>query len=168
MATATPNILINSISGRIGNVVFYTRPGARHGVRTQCVRIHVIPRNPDTEAQRAVRLAFGDAVRAWQSLSPDERYAFNRKVRYLNMSGYNLYISNYIKRIIRILAHTPTDEPKSKLSSQPWNLNLLTLHLLPVPERSWTLPERIPSVSESYIKASGINSYPGPLKPRPG
>ncbi len=168
MATAAQGILIKSIHGRIGNLVFYCRRRTASSTMTQCVRAHVIPRNPDTEAQRKVRRSFGDAVRTWQSMSLDDRHAFNRKARYLNMSGYNLYISNYIKRVIQTVSNTPTDEPKSKLSSQPWNLNLLTLHLLPVPERSWTLPERIPSVSESYIKASGINSYPGPLKPRPG
>ncbi len=94
MATATPGLLIQSISGRLGNLVFYKRGG------TLCVRSHVIPRNPDTEAQRAVREAFREAVRAWQAMSPDDQYVFTRKARFLNMSGYNLYISIYLKRIM--------------------------------------------------------------------
>ncbi len=158
MATAKPNILINSISGRIGNVVFYTRRGR------QCVRLHVIPRNPDTEAQRAVRRSFGDAVRSWQTMNPDERHTYNRKARYLNMSGYNLYISNYLKRVIQAVNHTPIDEPMSKLSSLPWNLELATWNLLSAPE----LVEGFPSVSESYQRASGINMPVQPLKIRPG
>ncbi len=156
MATATPNILINSISGKIGNVVFYMNRGR------QCVRTHVIPRNPDTEAQRAVRRSFGDAVRSWQTMTEDERSVFNRKARYLNMSGYNLYISIYLKRLTRTLAHTPTDEPKSKLSSLPWNLELATWNFIP------SLPERIPFVSDSYLKGLRPDTYPRSLKLRSG
>jgi hypothetical protein len=137
MATAAPGIIIKSISGRIGSVVFYTRRHTASGTITQCVRAHVIPRNPDTEAQRAVRRSFADAVRSWQSMSPVEQNSFNRKARYLNMSGYNLFISNYLKRIIR-------DEPKSKVPSLTWNLELSTLNFL-------SRHGRIPSVSPSYM-----------------
>ncbi len=151
MATAKPNILINSISGRIGNVVFYLNR------ERQCVRTHVIPRNPDTEAQRAVRRSFGDAVHLWQAMSPDEKYSYNRKARYLNMSGYNLFISNYLKKIMQ-------DEAKSKVPFPTWNLELSTFHLFPVPEHS----RRVPSVSESYLKADAINTYPVPPKLYPG
>lgn len=91
MATATPNIMLKSISGRIGSVVFYVNRGR------QCVRAYVIPRNPDTEAQRFVRSCFGDAVRTWQSMTSDEKYAYTRKARNFNMSGYNLFISNHLK-----------------------------------------------------------------------
>ncbi len=161
MATATTNILINSISGRIGNIVFYNRRSTASGTITQCARMHVIPSNPDTEAQRVVRRSFGDAVRAWQAMSSEDKYAFNRKARFLNMSGYNLYISNYMKRITQSLNLTSRDEQKSKVSSLTWNLELSTLNLIP-------LPERIPSVSDSYIKASGINAKIRQLKFRPG
>ncbi len=158
MATATPNILINSIRGRIGNVVFYTR----HGI--QCVRTHVIPRNPDTEAQRFVRRSFRDAVRSWQIMSTDERYVYNRKARYLNMSGYNLYISNYLKKVMQAVNHTPINELKSKVSSFPWNLKLSTFHLLSVSERS----RGFPSVSESYSKGICPIAHISLLKPVPG
>ncbi len=161
MATAKPNILINSISGRLGNVVFYTRRRAASGAITQCVRAHVIPRNPDTVAQRAVRLGFRDAVRSWQSMSADEKYTYARKARYLNMSGYNLYISKYMKRVIQSLNLASTDKQNSKIPSLPRNLELATWNSLP-------LPERFPSVSASYIKASGVNKGACPIKPRPG
>ncbi len=156
MATATPNILINSISGRIGNVVFYTRRRAG-GAITQCVRLHVIPRNPDTEAQREVRRSFGEAVRSWQSLSADEKHEYIRKARYLNMSGYNLFISKYLKRVMQAVNHTPIDELNSKNSPLTWNPELPTLNFLP-----------IPSVSASYINRSGIKTHPGALKYSPG
>jgi hypothetical protein len=155
MATAKPNILINSISGRIGNVVFYTNRGR------QCVRTHVVPRNPDTEAQRAVRGAFREAVRSWQSMPPEEQHTYNRKARYLNMSGYNLYISNYLKRIMRILAYTQSDELNLKISSLTWNLELSTWNSLS------PLPERFPSVSASYMLPSGILLHGKPLQSGP-
>ncbi len=148
MATATPNILINSISGKMGNVVFYVRRS------TQCVRMYVIPRNPDTEAQRLVRRAFGDAVRSWQSMCPEERYAYIRKARYLNMSGYNLYISEYLKRVMQAVDRTSKDNLNSNPSSLPWNL-------LP-------LPERFPSVSDSYILPYTAGRLPGVPQHSPG
>jgi hypothetical protein len=111
MATATPNIMLKAISGRIGNVVFYTNRGR------QCVRTYVVPRNPDTAAQRAVRRSFGDAVRSWQAMSQDEQYAYTRKARSLNISGYNLYISNYLKRAMQAVNYTPIYKQKSKVPS---------------------------------------------------
>jgi hypothetical protein len=151
MATATPNILINSIRGRIGNVVFYTRYGR------QCVRTYVIPRNPDTEAQRAVRRSFADAVASWQAMPPEEQHEYNRKARYLNMSGYNLYISNYLKRTRCIITRIPADEQISKVPSLPLNLELSTWNSLP-----------IPSVSDSYMLLSGKKSPSAGLKTAPG
>jgi hypothetical protein len=147
MATAKPNILINSISGRIGSVVFYKRLG------TQCVRTHVIPRNPDTEAQRAVRRSFADAVRSWQAMPPEDQRTYNRRARFLNMSGYNLYISNYMKITIQALYRASTDAQSSKIISPTWNLELATWNHLP-------LPERIPSVSASGILPLRENPVP--------
>lgn len=94
MAIITLNPVIQSIRGRIGNTVFYN-----YREKT-CARLYVIPRNPNTESQKKVRRTFADAVKAWQSMDPDEKYKFNRKARNLCMSGYNLFISGYIKTSI--------------------------------------------------------------------
>lgn len=91
MAAAAVNPLIAEIHGRTGKTVFYSRYG-----RT-CVRMHVIPRNPDTEAQRIVRRTFAMAVKSWQVMTLEQRDKFNRKARNMNMSGYNLYISEYMR-----------------------------------------------------------------------
>ena len=56
MAIANLNPILNSINGRVGNIVFYKR------LSTHCVRVHVIPRNPNTLLQRIVRHTFADAV----------------------------------------------------------------------------------------------------------
>jgi len=91
MATAIPNPAFTSISGRIGSFVFYRRK------KTQCVRVYVVPGNPNTPSQRCTRTTFADAVKSWQSLTAEEQYKYTRKARGSRMSGYNLYISEYIK-----------------------------------------------------------------------
>lgn len=91
MAIATLNPLLVSISGRIGSVVFYRRK------KTQCIRMYVVPRNPDTILQRNVRKTFADAVKSWQMLTTEEKCKYRRRARGTTMSGYNLYISEYIK-----------------------------------------------------------------------
>lgn len=136
MATATPNTLINSISGRLGNAVFYLNRGR------QCLRLHVVPRNPNTEAQRTVRRTFRDAVISWQSLTGDEKYSFRQKARFLNMSGYNLFISQFMKtklpaRGLITHSHIPYTGAVSGDNS-----SLRTLS-----------PNRIPSVSAPFQKA---------------
>ncbi len=93
MAKAKLNPMFTSINGRIGNIVFYKRKGI------QCLRRYVIPHNPDTEAQRKNRHTFRNAVSSWKALSVEEKNTWNKKVRRLRkqMSGYNLYISEYMK-----------------------------------------------------------------------
>jgi hypothetical protein len=82
---------LTEVSGRLGNYVYYSSYGREY------VRVYVIPENPDTDAQKIVRKTFGDAVRSWQSLPDEEHQKFNKKARRLNLSGYNLYISTFIK-----------------------------------------------------------------------
>ena len=91
MGVATLNPVLSQINGRIGDVVFYRRQDK------QCIRTYVVPNNPDTIAQRIIRENFAEAVKSWQSLTKDEKYRFIRKARNMNMSGYNLYISQYMK-----------------------------------------------------------------------
>ena len=54
MASITMASPFESVRGSIGGLVFYNRHGKTYA------RKHVIPANPDTEGQRAVRRAFGD------------------------------------------------------------------------------------------------------------
>ena len=91
MAKVTLNPMFRNVSGSMGRIVHYSRYGMQY------CRIHVIPSNPRTECQQAVRATFADAVRSWQQLGPDEKAAFNRKARHKNLTGYNLYISIFMK-----------------------------------------------------------------------
>ncbi|MBN2041819.1 MAG: hypothetical protein JW864_17415 [Spirochaetes bacterium] len=97
MATAKLNPVIMSISGRFGNSVFYVSRNR------QCVRTYVVPRNPDTLLQREVRKSFAEAVKSWQQTAPEEKYAYTGRARGLGMSGYNLYISEFMtgKKAVR-------------------------------------------------------------------
>lgn len=91
MAKVTLNPMFQRLSGGIGRIVHYNRYG-----RQYC-RIHVNPANPRTECQQAVRGTFADAVRSWQQLTHTEQSGYNRKARYKTMTGYNLYISLFMK-----------------------------------------------------------------------
>lgn len=91
MAVTVLNPMFMSGKGRLGKIVLYNRKGV------QCARSHVIPRNPDTPAQRQNRKSFADAVKLWQELSPEEKYRYNRTALKKRISGYNLFISMYLK-----------------------------------------------------------------------
>jgi hypothetical protein len=60
-------------------------------------RSYVIPRNPDTPAQRKRRRLFADAVRAWQTIPEMQKELWNHKARRLVMSGFNLFISIFCR-----------------------------------------------------------------------
>ncbi|MBN2401169.1 MAG: hypothetical protein JXN64_02105 [Spirochaetes bacterium] len=106
MATVLLNPLFSEVSGRIGGIVFYCRKNR------QCMRTYVLPRNPDTIMQRIILRTFANAVKSWQALTDEEKYRFTGKARGLNMSGYNLYISQYMKEDACIQR-----EPEKKHSS---------------------------------------------------
>ena len=91
MARVTLNPMFHRLSGNMGRIVHYNRYGQQY------CRVHVMPKNPRTECQQAVRATFADAVRSWQQLDSVEKARYNRKVRYKKMTGYNLYISTFMK-----------------------------------------------------------------------
>lgn len=130
MATAILNPVFVSISGRIGGFVFYRRK------KTQCIRTYFMPRNPDTLSQRNVRNSFANAVKSWQALTAEERFKYLRKARGRNLSGYNLFISEYMKE-------TVTAGPKPGVI--PFIQGLVIQH---------ALYNRIHSVSASIINQS--------------
>lgn len=105
MARIRLSSYLQSVSGRLGNIVYYNTNGKEYA------RVYTIPGNPDTEGQRAVRRTFGDAVKSWQMLPEDKKQNYNMKARRLPISGYNLYISLYMKENI------PLSRTKQKNSS---------------------------------------------------
>ena len=55
------------------------------------------PVNPQTPAQQANRQKLANAIIAWNNLSFDEQVIWNKKKKPIKCSGYNRFISNYIK-----------------------------------------------------------------------
>ncbi len=92
MAAVELNPVSTGFSGRLGSLVFYQ-------IRSKVyVRRYVVPRNPDTEKQKETRSLFAEAVRAWQSISVNEKNYYNRMAsgRMNRGRGYNLFISKYM------------------------------------------------------------------------
>ncbi|HPJ36783.1 MAG TPA: DUF6266 family protein [Spirochaetota bacterium] len=84
---------IQSIHGRLGNIIFYTVNGINYA------RSYSIPENPRTEAQQKNRVNFADAVKLWQGLTDAEKAKYNRMAIGKPLSGYNLFISMKMKNI---------------------------------------------------------------------
>jgi hypothetical protein len=60
------------------------------------IRAYAVPHNPRTERQQEHRAVFAEAVKAWKGLSLKERKKLDKEAR--EMTGFNLYVSRYIKR----------------------------------------------------------------------
>jgi len=64
---------------------------------TKNIRLpYYIPRNPRTPLQQAQRAKLADAVASWQNLTDDKKDVYNSKSRNYKMSGYNLYVREYL------------------------------------------------------------------------
>ena len=90
MAHVTLNVALRTLSGRVGDAVFYTRYGRQY------MRPYVKPSNPDTPAQRARRSAFRHAVCTWQALGEEEKLQWKNIGRKRHLPGYNAFISHFI------------------------------------------------------------------------
>ena len=91
MATVKLNPTFIEMKGNIGRLIYYKRMGK------VCVRSHIIPRNPKTEAQQLNRGIFAAAIKSWQLLSPEEKSSWKAKGRKKGHTGYNYYVSEYMR-----------------------------------------------------------------------
>lgn len=91
MATITLQPIISSISGRLGNLVFFSRYGKQY------VRSYVIPGNPKSISQQRNRSSFANAVKSWQSLAPEEKEEWCSLAQGKGSTGYHYYLSMYMK-----------------------------------------------------------------------
>ncbi|MCP4147536.1 MAG: hypothetical protein GY757_07280 [bacterium] len=93
MARVYTNPLIDSFSGKMGNLVFY-----RRGNAVYC-RKWVKPRDPKSPAQLARRGSFALCVFSWQQLDNKTRKTWRKYGRSKNIPGYNAFISVNMNRI---------------------------------------------------------------------
>lgn len=87
MARVIFSPLISAMSGKTADAVFASWKGIAY------VRQHVIPANPQTAGQTAVRNALAEAVAMWQGLEARVNTAFNNGADELGYSGYNDFVS---------------------------------------------------------------------------
>lgn len=83
--------VMNKPIGKLGNRVYYYI----NGVYTS--RAYVIPNQPASNPQRTWWREMRTAVRQWQMLSSGEKEALNRRAKPFRYSGFNLYVSEYLK-----------------------------------------------------------------------
>jgi hypothetical protein len=57
---------------------------------------YYITKNPRYVPQQATRNKFGDAVRAWQALTSEEKQVYNLRTIGKSLSGYNLFLREYL------------------------------------------------------------------------
>ena len=80
-----------------------------HGMVTVLERYYT-PYNPRSPAQQSQRGKFAAAVYAWQQLPPAEKYAFDALKYPIRMSGFNRFISQYVKTSVGIMVSGAGDE----------------------------------------------------------
>ena len=89
------NFPLNSmqVRGKHKNLVYQvvTKTG------NQYTRKFVKSKNPRTPLQEAQRAKLSNADKAWQSLTPAQKADWNKKAKNKPKSGYNLFVSNYLK-----------------------------------------------------------------------
>lgn len=54
------------------------------------------PSNPQTAPQQSWRAVFANAIAGWQVLTPEQKAVYNESAKNKKMSGYNLYIREYL------------------------------------------------------------------------
>ncbi len=119
MATAATGIIINSLSGRLGNVVYLHKAAYRQQYDGEVRARACHPAQSGYRSLEKSARTFSDAVRSWQAMPAEERYAFNRRARYMNMSGYNFYISQYMKSSISDKSATSEACPPRNVALYP-------------------------------------------------
>jgi hypothetical protein len=87
----TQKVIIQRVKAGLGN-------GRIIGDRQVQVRRHPGKvKDPITHAQVARRSRFQDAVSAWQGMSKEERAPWVRRARKASRTGYNLFISEWMR-----------------------------------------------------------------------
>ena len=84
MALIKTTAIVDSISGKLNGTVFAKNKGGAY------MRSKSTVSNPRTQAQQAVRSAFGSISQAWRDLSDEERDAWNSQTenyKYTNVFG---------------------------------------------------------------------------------
>ena len=88
------NIFGDSYSGQAGKAGVFAKWKGR-----QYRRAYVIPANPNTTKQQAVRSNLSNAIDRWHSYQTQQRRAYGYMSAGLVMSGFNLFVSRWQKEM---------------------------------------------------------------------
>jgi hypothetical protein len=72
------------------------RIDSQMGIRKYYNEPYYIPKNPRTEEQQNQRAKMTAAVAEWQDLTDEQKSAYNKKAKFLQMSGYNYFLKQYL------------------------------------------------------------------------
>lgn len=87
----------NQVHGALDKyLIFARRRGKVYAKKYQ------VPKNPNTADQKAQRLLFKDAVKAWQALTEPKKDVWRAKASGLSATGYNLFIRSYLLNPVAI------------------------------------------------------------------
>ena len=112
MARITLTDEYKGFSGRIDDAVIYSWRGIT------CMRSYVVPRNPDTAAQREQRRRFAAAVQCWKSLPAETKERWNSIKTGRRPTGYNMFVSAYMRYdTVPLLSAARRDRPYVDFSS---------------------------------------------------
>jgi len=82
-------------NGTVISGVFRER--VSYGKRIKEILPFMYPSNPRTEEQQANRQKIADGVLTWKNLTEEEKSVYNKEAIGKRMSGYNLFLSEYLK-----------------------------------------------------------------------
>ncbi len=93
MAKVKLHPYLRTAHGGLDDLVLYRRYGKIY------IKRRTIPANPRTEPQVKCRGNFGGSVKAWQVLPEEEKSVYRIRAKRKKRSGYNLFMSEYLRGI---------------------------------------------------------------------
>ncbi len=93
MAITKLHPFLRTAHGGLDGLVLYRRYGKT------CIKRRTIPFNPRTEPQVKCRGNFSGSVKAWQVLPEEEKNLYRVRAKRKKKSGYNLFMSEYLRGI---------------------------------------------------------------------
>lgn len=92
MAKVKRPLMSHSASGSIGKSLIYTS-ALKRGI----VKGFFVSKDKSTEDQLYIRSVFNAGVAEWKSMTPEEKAAYNLQSKGKILTGYNIFIKNYMK-----------------------------------------------------------------------
>lgn len=108
MAGIEPGVILNSIAGKVGNVVFGTWKGRPY------IRRHVIPANPETEGRRYQKNLMKKVVAWWHDIPDSLKTWCGTMAQNYGISGANLFVRDNVRAMA---AEPAEDEPLAPATS---------------------------------------------------